>query len=142
MSKSNVTFIETADDKQVEQYLQGCRALLFPGEEDFGIVPLEAQACGKPVIAFGKGGALETVMGLDRVKSEQSNATGVFFYEQKPEALQNAISFFEKNEDRINPQNCRTNAMNFNRPIFQQSMQQYVQSALEKNTKCHYVGES
>jgi glycosyltransferase involved in cell wall biosynthesis len=61
---------------------RACRLLVFPGEEDFGIVPLEAQACGKPVVAFGRGGALETV---------RENETGVFFREQTPEALEEAV---------------------------------------------------
>jgi glycosyltransferase involved in cell wall biosynthesis len=128
IAKSNITFIEKCSDIMIAQYMQNCRALLFPGEEDFGIVPLEAQACGKPVIAFGRGGALETVVGLERNLSNQNCATGVFFYQQDKNSLLEAISFFEKNSDKICPVCCRDNAIRFDRPIFKQRMQQYVQS--------------
>ncbi len=131
IAKSNITFIEKSSDILIAQYMQNCRALLFPGEEDFGIVPLEAQACGKPVIAFGQGGALETVVGLERNLSNKSCATGVFFYQQDEASLLEAISFFEKNSGKINPVCCRNNAIRFDRPIFKQRMKQYVQSVLD-----------
>ena len=65
-----VEMLGRVDDETVLKYMQGCHAFLFPGKEDFGITPIEAEACGKPVIALGKGGALETV---------EENKTGVFF---------------------------------------------------------------
>jgi len=132
MAKANVTFVETASDEEVAEYMKGCKALLFPGEEDFGIVPLEVQACGKPVITYGRGGALETVVGLDESRPEQADATGVFFHEQNPEALREAILFFEKNRSKINPAKCRDNAMKFSRPLYKQSMQKYIQEVLEE----------
>jgi glycosyltransferase involved in cell wall biosynthesis len=76
---SSIEFILKPDDQKVQQLYAGCKALIFPGEEDFGIVPLEVQACGKPVIAYGKGGALETVVGID---STDPDPTGVFFGQQ------------------------------------------------------------
>ena len=76
-------FLGWQSDERLLELYRGCRALIFPGEEDFGIVPLEAQACGRPVVAYGKGGALETVV---------DSVSGVFFQEQTPEALTQAIA--------------------------------------------------
>ena len=66
MAGKTVSFLGALSDEEVQNQYAHCRALLFPGEEDFGIVPVEAQASGRPVIAFGKGGARETVIGADR----------------------------------------------------------------------------
>jgi glycosyltransferase involved in cell wall biosynthesis len=77
------TFLGWASDEELRRHYQTCRAFLFPGEEDFGITPLEAMACGRPVIALGRGGALETVA---------DGETGVFFDEQTPEALADAMT--------------------------------------------------
>jgi len=130
MASANIFFVDNADDNEVVEYLKKCRALIFPGEEDFGIVPLEAQACGKQVIAFGKGGALETVIGVDRSQAAKTNATGIFFYEQTPEALRKSILLFEEIRDQFDPRKCRDNVLRFDRPIYQQSMQNYIQSVL------------
>lgn len=81
-SSSNIEFIGWVPDERLRELYRHCRALIFPGEEDFGIVPVEVQACGRPVIAYAKGGALETV---------KEGATGIFFKEQTGEALLNAI---------------------------------------------------
>lgn len=81
---SNISFLGSVSNSELRKLYKGARALLFPTEEDFGIVPLEAQACGTPVIAYGKGGALESVK------------HGLFFEEQTPEAIQRAIEDFEK----------------------------------------------
>ena len=77
-------FLGWQSDERVRELYRQCRAVLFPGEEDFGIVPLEAMASGKPVIAYGKGGVLETVIPLNPVVPIDGAAspTGVFFYEQ------------------------------------------------------------
>lgn len=140
MASANVSFIDDANDDEVARYMKKCQALIFPGEEDFGIVPLEAQACGKPVIAFGKGGASETIVGLDQSlpaeasakagQNAQNNTTGIFFYEQSPKALREAILLFEKVKSRFLPQKCRDNALRFNRPIYKHSMQNYIQSVI------------
>ena len=84
----NVEFVGRVPDEAVRELYRRCRFLIFPGEEDFGIVPLEAQACGKPVVAFGRGGLLETVV---------AGQTGVFFQEQTPEALAAAVAFAARN---------------------------------------------
>lgn len=78
----NITFEGWRSDEEVLELYRNCRLLIFPGEEDFGIVPLEAQACGKPVVAYAKGGALETV---------KDGVSGIFFDRQTPEALEHAI---------------------------------------------------
>ncbi len=130
IAKNNITFIESASDGDIVTFMKDCRVLIFPGEEDFGIVPLEAQACGKPVIALGKGGALETVISIDQ---SPENATGIFFYEQEPEALRQAILFLEKHEDKINPETCRKNAMKFDTPIYKELMRNYIGSVIEKS---------
>jgi glycosyltransferase involved in cell wall biosynthesis len=130
IASANISFIDDADDNEVVEYMKRCRALIFPGEEDFGIVPLEAQACGKQVIAFGQGGALETVIGLDSNQDTKANATGVFFFEQNPEALQKSILLFEEKRKEFNPRKCRDNVLRFDRSIYQQSMQDYIQSII------------
>lgn len=132
MASANIYFIENADDSEVVEYMKKCKALLFPGEEDFGIVPLEAQACGKPVIAFGKGGALETVIGLAHTQeqAEKINTTGMFFYEQKPRILQNTILKFESMRDKFLPDNCRNNALRFDRPVYQGLMRKFIQHVI------------
>ncbi len=87
---ANVRFLGWQSDEVIRDYLRRCRALLFPGEEDFGIVPVEAMACGAPVIAFGRGGATETVIPM----GGRREPTGVFFQEQTVDCLCDAISGF------------------------------------------------
>jgi glycosyltransferase involved in cell wall biosynthesis len=135
MASANIFFVDNADDNEVVEYLKKCRAVIFPGEEDFGIVPLEAQACGKQVIAFGKGGALETIIGLDHAQAAKADATGIFFYEQTPEALRESILLFEKMRNKFDPRKCRDNAIRFDRPIYQQSIQNYIQSVMAETAR-------
>jgi len=138
MASANVFFADNADDNEVVEYIKKCRALIFPGEEDFGIVPLEAQACGKQVIAFGKGGVLETVIGLDHTQATKTNTTGVFFFEQSPEALQKSISLFEERREKFDARKCRDNVLRFDLSIYQQSMQNYIQSVMAETA--HLAG--
>jgi glycosyltransferase involved in cell wall biosynthesis len=122
MASADVSFIDSAADGDIVQYMRKCKALIFPGEEDFGIVPLEVQACGKPVIAFGRGGVLETVV---------PDETGIFFYTQTPKVLFEAVLSFEKTREKFAPRKSRDNALRFDRSIYQQSIQHYIQSAID-----------
>ena len=99
-----VTFRGRVSDEDLRRSYAEARALLFPGLEDFGIVPLEAQAAGTPVIAYGRGGALETVV---------DGKTGLFFGEQTVESLCSAIESFEAKSASLDPADCRARASNF-----------------------------
>jgi len=110
----------------LKDYMQRARAFVFAAEEDFGIAPLEAQACGTPVIAFGKGGALETIRGL-----EAENPTGVFFARQEPQSLQRAVSQFEAAAAVLTPANCRENALRFSPERFSAEFRNFVEERME-----------
>lgn len=97
----------------LKEKLQKAKAFVFAAEEDFGIAPVEAQACGTPVIAYGKGGALEIVRGLD-----DENSTGVFFEEQTIKAIIEAVKNFEKMSKEIVAKNCRYNTIRFTQDKF------------------------
>lgn len=99
-----------------------CRALLFAADEDFGMVPLEAQACGRPVIAYGKGGSLETVLGGDRAEG----ATGVFFERQTPESVMEAILAFEAKEAAFDPVAIQAHARRFDTSMFVERMRSFL----------------
>jgi glycosyltransferase involved in cell wall biosynthesis len=108
-------------------HLRRARAFVFAAEEDFGIVAVEAQACATPVIAFAKGGALETVRGLD-----QPDPTGVFFGEQSIAALQAAVEVFERDGAGIHPESCRQNALRFRTSRFKEEFGSFVQQRVAR----------
>ena len=113
---SNVKMLGRVDDDKVLEDMGKCKAFLFPGEEDFGITPIEAEACGKPVIAYGKGGALETIV---------EDETGVFFYEQTVEAVKDAVERFEKIE--FNPDVIRKQAEKFSEERFRKELKAFIE---------------
>ena len=121
----NIEIMGYQDDLVLRDKLQKAKALVFAAEEDFGILPVEAQACGTPVIGYGKGGLLETVNGV-----ESDKPTGVFFDEQSKQSIKNAVEFFEVNADKFTPDNCRKNALKFSEEEFRLKFKQYIDSVL------------
>jgi len=112
-----IEFLGRVTDEELKRYYAGCRALIFPGEEDFGISPLEAQALGRPVIAFAKGGALETVI---------NGETGLFFNEDNEDSLAAAIEYFIKIENKFDTSKIRNHALKFDKEIFKSNFKKYI----------------
>ena len=123
MAKKNIQFLGWQSDEEVRDYYRRCRAFIFPGEEDFGITPVEAQACGKPVIAYGKGGALESVVAFPR-----EGSTGIFFDEPTADSLLKAVDLFEENADRFDRQEIRRNALRFDQRNFRDTIRSFIES--------------
>lgn len=123
----NVTVLGYQPDEVLRDYMQRAKAFVFAAEEDFGIVPLEAQACGTPVIAYAKGGALETIRGLD-----DEQPTGVFFKEQSVLAIKAAVSSFEQEAARILPATCRENALRFAPERFRAEFKACVETEMDR----------
>lgn len=123
-----IHFLGWQPDVVIRDHLRRCRALLFPGEEDFGIVPVEAQACGAPVIAFGRGGATETILPLG---DQEANPTGLWFSEQSVEALAEAVIVFEKNRAYFSPTASRRHALRFNTARFAEELFGYLDRVLQ-----------
>jgi glycosyltransferase involved in cell wall biosynthesis len=121
---SNVTFLGHQPFEILRDHLRRARAFVFAAEEDFGIAPLEAQACGTPVIAYGKGGVLETLRGLD-----SADPTGVYFTEQATSSIIGAIEEFERESARISPAACRENALRFAPGRFRRELVDVVEGA-------------
>jgi glycosyltransferase involved in cell wall biosynthesis len=131
MAGPTITFLGAQPDEVVREHYRRCRAFLFPGEEDIGLTPIEAQASGRPVIAYGRGGALETVVGFCPGQSVScENYTGVFFQEQSVESLKEAILAFEEVEGRFSPALIRSNAERFDTAHFQTAMAAFVSGKL------------
>ncbi len=119
MAGPSVEFLGWRNDADLAGLYAGCRSLIFPGEEDFGIVPLEAMACGKPVVAFGKGGALETVV---------EGVTGTFFGSQSAHALIDAVS---RTESIIfSPEAIRAHALLFSRERYKNDMLAFIEEKI------------
>lgn len=135
MAQKNVEFISWQNSENLVKHYQNCKALVFPGEEDFGIVPVEAQACGKPVIAFGRGGTLETVAGIFPGETVSSNnkPSGIFFREQKVDSLVEAVRAFESME--FDPVAIRQNSMRFRSSIFKEKMKEFVDRKIEEHRR-------
>jgi glycosyltransferase involved in cell wall biosynthesis len=112
----------------LREHLQRAKAFVFAAEEDFGILPIEAQACGTPVIAYGKGGALETVKGLDTA----GQPTGVFFEEQSVESLLAAVTTFETHAGRFDPVAIRKHAEQFSESRFRSEYKTFVKQSVDK----------
>ena len=122
---TNVTLLGYQPNDVLIDYMRRAKAFIFAAEEDFGILPLEAQACGTPVIAFGKGGALETVRGL-----HQDKPTGIFFTEQTSSAITEAIKSFEINQPLISTANCTENAQRFRPDVFRATLKEFIKNKI------------
>lgn len=120
----NVSILGYQSFEVLRDHMQRAKAFVFAAEEDFGITPVEAQACGTPVIAFGKGGALETVRDI-----HSPQPTGVLFATQTVDAVVRAVETFEGNSSLFSPENCRLNAERFSTHLFKDAFTAYVQSA-------------
>jgi glycosyltransferase involved in cell wall biosynthesis len=131
-AKANIEFLERVDDAQLAELYSQCQALIFPGEEDFGIVPLEAQASGRPVIGFKKGGLLETVIGLDGSSSSQEYPTGLFFSEQRAESLIAAVELYQKIRGQFHPDHIRQQAAKFSRERFKKESAEYLDACVSR----------
>lgn len=132
----NIEILGYQSDSIMLEYMQKAKAFVFAAEEDFGITPVEAQACGTPVICYGKGGALETVRPLG-----VSNPTGVFFEKQSIDSLISAVNLFINNYHYFDPIDIRSNAVKFSSDRFKQEMDEYVTQKVnnfEKYKKVRY----
>ena len=121
-----VRFMGWQPDAAIRALMRRCRALVFPGEEDFGIVPVEAMACGTPVIAYGRGGALETVL----PPGGRHAPTGLFFAEQTADCLADALTAFEMRPDEFSPAAARRQALRFNKQRYEEEMMAFLAGAL------------
>jgi len=126
LAMKNIQFLGWRSNEEVRDYYRGCKAFIFPGEEDFGIAPVEAQACGKPVIAYGKGGILESVVPFPR-----QNFTGVFFDRPTPESLIEAIGLFERNQDQFDGRRARDHALRFEKKRFRDQIRSFIDERYE-----------
>jgi len=124
-TSSNIKFMGWVDHDEVVKICGGAKAFLFAAFEDFGIAPVEAQALGLPVIAYGKGGTTETIVPING-SSKSANPTGLFFYEQTADSLMKAIEEFEKKEGEFNPADCRKNAERFSEDKFVRNIKSFI----------------
>ncbi len=121
ISGPNIVFKGRVEDSELLDLYGKARALVFTGEEDFGLTPIEAQASGTPVIAFRGGGALETIV---------EGETGFFYNDAEPGSLMGAIGLFEKND--IDPKKCRSNSLRFDITIFTEKIKDFIGKAYEE----------
>lgn len=117
LAGSSIKFLGKVNDSELRSLYQQCRAFVFSGEEDFGIMPLEAQACGRPVIALGKGGVLETVIG---------GQTGLFFEHQTVDSLVEAVRRYIEEEAGFSPQQITAHARSFGKERFKMEIREFV----------------
>jgi glycosyltransferase involved in cell wall biosynthesis len=132
-----IEFLGRVDEPQLRENYAHCRALLFAAAEDFGLVSVEAQSFGRPVIAYGRGGSLENIVGLPRKEIATTPApdlhpTGIFFDDQTAPSLIAAMERFEEAEDRFDPQEIRLHAQQFDIAVFAEKLRLFVDTALKQ----------
>lgn len=120
LARPNIEFLGWIDRAQLIREVEGARALVFAAEEEFGIAPVEAQAAGTPVIAFGRGGALETIL---------DGTTGVLFHKQTADAIVDAVRDFDSHSSAFSPSALRGNAERFSKDRFEQSFERAIAAA-------------
>ena len=120
-ARKNIEFLGWVADDKIPELYANCRAVIFPGEEDFGLVPIEAMAAGKPVIAYGAGGALETII---------DGVTGIFFRERHPQRLCDAVK--RLSSYTFDPEVIRKHAAQFDRSIFRERMARFIYEKLDE----------
>ncbi|MEZ6069322.1 MAG: glycosyltransferase [Pirellulales bacterium] len=125
-----VTILGRQSDEVIREHYRRCRAMLFPGREDFGITPVEAQACGMPVIAFGDGGACETVVAPEPATAGGQPGTGLFFHQQTTDALARAICEFELQPTRFSAEAARRQAERFSADRFERELFAYIEQVV------------
>jgi len=123
-----ISFLGRVSDWELREYYRTAKALIFPGEEDFGLVPVEAQACGCPVVAYGKGGAAETVLDIEKNKQ----GTGILFSEPTPEGLVSGIRRFEEKRHLFTAQVLRRNALRFSSEKFFEGIKRALEPFLSR----------
>jgi glycosyltransferase involved in cell wall biosynthesis len=134
-SAKNIKFLGEVNEAQLRSVYARCRALLFAADEDFGMVPLEAQSFGRPVIAYGKGGSLETVVAANPATGQWQNdemdgITGVFFEKQTADSLVQAMLRFEAREESFSPKQIQSHARKFDTAIFVERLRNFIQYAI------------
>ncbi|MBW4535837.1 MAG: glycosyltransferase [Pleurocapsa minor HA4230-MV1] len=129
LAESHIQVLGWQPDHIVQEYITKAKAFVYAACEDFGIALVEAQACGTPVIAYGKGGALETVKDIRQCPQD---GTGLLFDTQQPEALVAAVKSFEQLQPQIEPKNCRLQANKFSPVVFQQSYLKYIEDCYQE----------
>jgi glycosyltransferase involved in cell wall biosynthesis len=134
LAPHNVEFLGRVSDDELADLYARCKALIFPGDEDFGMIPVEAQAAGRPVIALGSGGALETVVGRGE-GTNPSDATGIWFGPQTVDALTSAILEFESVEQGFDPQRIRTHALRFSIDQFRSGLEAEIERVLTTTSR-------
>lgn len=119
---SNVILLGYQENSVLIDYMKRAKAFIYCAEEDFGIVPIEAQACGTPVIAYAKGALKETIIDIEK----SLEPTGVLFNEQSCESIIDAVKVFENNIQKIAPENCRKNALRFSEDAFIKNFKDFI----------------
>lgn len=122
LARENIKFLGRLSDEQIAEYYAKCKAFVFPGEEDFGITPIEAQAAGRPVIAYKRGGVLDTIV---------DGKTGILFKEQTVESLIGAVQLYEKEGVAYSKKQIKQHADEFSVERFKDEVASYINSTLE-----------